>query len=139
MILCGIAGMFVMAVLMTVAFLVSVSALSIVFAALYVVAFGVTLGPLVWVITTDLFPDSVRATATSISIGANWLCNLIVGVAYLYIADGLGDYSYLPFVVLLAIFFLLSLKLVPETSNKSAETCSASSNSSTATVSKNFG
>ncbi|KAK1942647.1 Solute carrier family 2 [Phytophthora citrophthora] len=121
MILCGEAGMFVMAVLMTVAFLVDVPALSIVFTALYVIAFGVTLGPLVWVITADLFPDSVRATATSIGIGANWLCNLIVGVAYPYIADALDDYSYLPFIVLLAIFFLLSLKLVPETSNKSAE------------------
>ncbi|KAG1702234.1 hypothetical protein DVH05_010024 [Phytophthora capsici] len=121
MILCGIAGMFVMAVLMTVAFLVDVPALSIVFTALYVIAFGVTLGPLVWVITADLFPDSVRATATSIGIGANWLCNLIVGVSYPYIADALDDWSYLPFIVLLAIFFLLSLKLVPETSNKSAD------------------
>ncbi|KAF1783168.1 hypothetical protein Pcac1_g7131 [Phytophthora cactorum] len=121
MILWGEAGMFIMAVLMTVAFLVDVPALSIVFTALYVIAFGLTLGPLVWVITADLFPDSVRATATSIGIGANWLCNLIVGVAYPYIADGLDDYSYLPFVVLLAFFFLLSLKLVPETSNKSAD------------------
>ncbi|KAE9263762.1 hypothetical protein PR003_g33037 [Phytophthora rubi] len=113
--------MFVMAVLMTVGFLVDVPALSIVFTALYVIAFGVTLGPLVWVITADLFPDSVRATATSIGIGPNWLCNLIVGVAYPYIADALDDYSYVPFIVLLAIFFLLSLKLVPETSNKSAD------------------
>ncbi|RLN94329.1 hypothetical protein BBJ28_00013038 [Nothophytophthora sp. Chile5] len=121
MILWGLAGMFVMAVLMTVAFLVNVPALSIVFTALYVIVFGVTLGPLVWVITADLFPDSVRATATSIGIGANWLCNLIVGVAYPYIADAIDDYSYLPFVVLLAIFFLLSLKLVPETSGKTAE------------------
>ncbi|KAF1788372.1 Major facilitator superfamily domain [Phytophthora cactorum] len=107
MILWGEAGMFIMAVLMTVVFLVDVPALSIVFTALYVIAFGLTLGPLVWVITADLFPDS--------------LCNLIVGVAYPYIADGLDDYSYLPFVVLLAFFFLLSLKLVPETSNKSAD------------------
>ncbi|RLN71583.1 hypothetical protein BBJ28_00027240, partial [Nothophytophthora sp. Chile5] len=121
MILWGLAGMFIMAVLMTVAKLVDVSALSIVFTALYVIVFGVTLGPLVWVITADLFPDSVRATATSIGIGANWLCNLIVGVAYPYIADAIDDYSYLPFVVLLAIFFLLSLKLVPETSGKTAE------------------
>ncbi|KAE8960407.1 hypothetical protein PR003_g14879 [Phytophthora rubi] len=36
--------MFVMSVLMTVAFIVDVSALSIVFTALYVIAFGVTLG-----------------------------------------------------------------------------------------------
>jgi sugar porter (SP) family MFS transporter len=121
MILWGLAGMFVMSVLMTVAFLVDVPALSIVFTALYVIAFGVTLGPLVWVITADLFPDSVRATATSIGIGANWLCNLIVGVGYPYVADALDDWSYAPFVVLLAIFFLLSLKLVPETSGKTAD------------------
>ncbi|KAG6609649.1 Solute carrier family 2 [Phytophthora cinnamomi] len=121
LILWGIAGMFVMAVLMTVAFLVDVAALSVVFMALYVVAFGATLGPLVWVITADLFPDSVRATATSIGIGVNWLCNLIVGVSYPYIADAFDDYSYVPFVVLLAIFYALSLKLVPETYGKSPE------------------
>ncbi|RLN02702.1 hypothetical protein BBJ28_00011643 [Nothophytophthora sp. Chile5] len=121
MILWGIVGMFVMAVLMTVAFLVNVPALSVVFTALYVIVFGVTLGPLVWVITADLFPDSVRATATSIGIFANWLCNLIVGVAYPYISDAINDYSCLPFVVLLAIFFALSLKLVPETSGKTSE------------------
>ncbi|KAE9061738.1 hypothetical protein PF010_g29702 [Phytophthora fragariae] len=121
MILWGLAGMFVMSVLMTVAFIVDVSALSIVFTALYVIAFGVTLGPLVWVMTADIFPDSIRASASSLCIGMNWLCNLIVGVAYPYISDALDDYAYVPFVVLLAIFFLLALKMVPETSGKSAE------------------
>ncbi|KAF1791856.1 Leucine-rich repeat domain, L domain-like [Phytophthora cactorum] len=121
LILWGIAGMFFMAVLMTVAFLVDVAALSVVFMAFYVIAFGATLGPLVWVITADLFPDSVRATATSIGIGVNWLCNLIVGVSYPYIADAFDDYSYVPFVVLLAIFYVLSLKLVPETSSLRGE------------------
>ncbi|KAG3136584.1 hypothetical protein PI126_g17753, partial [Phytophthora idaei] len=43
------------------------------------------------------------------------------GVSYPYISDALDDYAYVPFVVLLAIFYLLSLKLVPETSGKSAE------------------
>ncbi|KAE8956078.1 hypothetical protein PR002_g31586 [Phytophthora rubi] len=87
MILWGLAGMFVMSVLMTVAFIVDVSALSIVFTALNVIAFGVTLGPLVWVMTADIFPDSIRASASSLCIGMNWLCNLIVGVAYPYISD----------------------------------------------------
>ncbi|GMF22602.1 unnamed protein product [Phytophthora lilii] len=121
MILCGQSGMFVMVVLMTVAFLVDVTALLIVFTALYVIVVGVTLGPLVWVMTADIFPDSIRASASSLCIGINWLCNLIVGVAYPYISDALDDYAYAPFVVLLAVFFLLGLRLVPETSGKSAE------------------
>ncbi|KAG6623422.1 Major Facilitator Superfamily (MFS) [Phytophthora cinnamomi] len=121
MILWGIAGMVVMSIGMTVAFLVDVSALSIVFTALYVIVFGVTLGPLVWVMTADMFPDSVRASASSICIGANWLCNLIVGVGYPYLADAFDDWSYTPFTVLLVIFYVLSLKLVPETAGKTNE------------------
>ncbi|EEY55106.1 Major Facilitator Superfamily (MFS) [Phytophthora infestans T30-4] len=121
MILWGLSGMVVMSIGMTVAFIVDVSALSIVFTALYVIVFGVTLGPLVWVMTADIFPDSIRASASSLCIGINWLCNLIVGVSYPYISDALDDYAYVPFVVLLAIFYLLALKLVPETSGKSAE------------------
>ncbi|ETL91029.1 hypothetical protein L917_10380 [Phytophthora nicotianae] len=121
MILWGLAGMVVMAVGMTVAFVVELPALSIVFTALYVIAFGVTLGPLVWVMTADIFPDSIRASASSLCIGVNWLCNLIVGVAYPYVSDALNDYAYVPFVALLVVFYLLALKLVPETSGKSAE------------------
>ena len=81
----------------------------------------VTLGPLVWVMTADMFPDSVRASASSICIGANWLCNLVVGIGYPYLTDGLGDWSYAPFTVLLALFYILSLKLVPETAGKTNE------------------
>uniref|UniRef100_H3GJI8 Hexose transporter 1 n=1 Tax=Phytophthora ramorum TaxID=164328 RepID=H3GJI8_PHYRM len=121
MILWGLAGTVVMAVGMTASFIADLPALSVVFTALYVIAFGVTLGPLVWVMTADMFPDSIRASASSLCIGVNWLCNLVVGVAYPYISDALEDYAYVPFVVLLAIFYLLSLKLVPETSGKSAE------------------
>ncbi|OWY91376.1 Glucose transporter, partial [Phytophthora megakarya] len=121
MIIWGLSGMFVMAVLMTVAFIVDISALSIVFTALYVIIFGVTVGPLCWVMTAAIFPDSIRASASALCIGINWLCNLIVGVGYPYVSDAFGDYAYVPFVVFLAFFYLLSLKLIPETSNKSAE------------------
>ncbi|GMF20261.1 unnamed protein product [Phytophthora fragariaefolia] len=55
---------------------------------------------------------------TLIDVGANWLSNLIVGAAYPHIADDLYDYNYLQFVVTLVIFFLLSLKLVPEAPDK---------------------
>ncbi|CAH0482865.1 unnamed protein product [Peronospora belbahrii] len=121
MILWGLSGMMVMSIGMTMAFIVDVSALSIVFTALYVIVFGVTLGPLVWVMTADIFPDSIRASASSFCIGINWLCNLVVGISYPYISDALNDYAFVPFVVVLAFFYLVALKMVPETSGKSAE------------------
>ncbi|KAF4318465.1 hypothetical protein G195_007925 [Phytophthora kernoviae 00238/432] len=85
MILWGLSDMVVMSISTTLAFVVDVSALSIVFTALYVIVFGVTLGPLVWVMTAGIFPDSIRASASSLCIGINWLCNLVVGVAHPYI------------------------------------------------------
>ncbi|KAG3096680.1 hypothetical protein PI124_g15780 [Phytophthora idaei] len=120
MILWGLAGMLVMALGMTLAFLVDVPALSVLFTALYVIIFGVTLGPLVWVMTADIFPDSIRASASSLCIGTNWLCNLVVGVSYPYLADALKDYSYMPFVGLLGLFYCMALQLVPETSGKTS-------------------
>ncbi|KAL3671209.1 hypothetical protein V7S43_003141 [Phytophthora oleae] len=120
MILWGLAGMLVMALGMTLAFLVNVPALSVLFTALYVVTFGVTLGPLVWVMTADIFPDSIRASASSLCIGINWFCNLVVGVSYPYLAEALKDFSYLPFVALLALFYCMAYRLIPETSGKTS-------------------
>ncbi|KAE8989692.1 hypothetical protein PR003_g20316 [Phytophthora rubi] len=45
-----------MSIGMTAAFNVDVSVLSIEFTALYMIFFGVTLGPLVWAMMTDIFP-----------------------------------------------------------------------------------
>ncbi|KAK1944721.1 Glucose transporter type 1 [Phytophthora citrophthora] len=120
MILWGLAGMLVMALGMTLAFLVNVPALSVLFTALYVVTFGVTLGPLVWVMTADIFPDSIRASASSLCIGINWFCNLVVGISYPYLAGALKDFSYVPFVVLLALFYCMTYRLIPETSGKTS-------------------
>ncbi|RLN55950.1 hypothetical protein BBJ29_007741 [Phytophthora kernoviae] len=68
MIIWGLSGMFVMAVLMTVAFVVDVPALSILFTALHVAMFGATVGPLCWVMTAEVSPDSIRASASSLCI-----------------------------------------------------------------------
>ncbi|EGZ15559.1 hypothetical protein PHYSODRAFT_263342 [Phytophthora sojae] len=97
MILWGLAGMVVMSIGMTVVFIMDVAVLAVVFTALYVIVFGVTLGPLVWVMTADMFPDSIHAKASSLCIGINWLCNLIVGVSYPYVSVALKRYAYVPF------------------------------------------
>ncbi|KAG7377416.1 hypothetical protein PHYPSEUDO_011657 [Phytophthora pseudosyringae] len=44
-------------------------------------------GPLIWPITAALFTDSVRATAVSMCIFINWVCNLIIDVFFPYVSD----------------------------------------------------
>ncbi|KAF1328246.1 Solute carrier family 2, partial [Globisporangium splendens] len=117
----GLLGMLASAIAITIALVAEVSALSIVFTGTYVGVFSMSLGPLIYVVSADLFPASVRASACSICIFFNYFCNLIVGVSFPYVKDGLDHYSFVPFVAILAFFYLFTLKLVPETSGKTSD------------------
>lgn len=121
MLLTGMIGMFVCAIAMTVSLLVDVAVLSIVFTALYVIAFETSLGPLGWVIIGDLFPDSVRAMGSSLCLCTNWIATLVIGVGYPYVADALVDFAFLPFVATLFLFTTFVFWVVPETSGKTNE------------------
>uniref|UniRef100_K3W618 Hexose transporter 1 n=1 Tax=Globisporangium ultimum (strain ATCC 200006 / CBS 805.95 / DAOM BR144) TaxID=431595 RepID=K3W618_GLOUD len=121
MMLVGMVIMFISAVCMIIALVTGIEALSIVFTATYVTGFGISLGPLLWVIVADLFPDSLRASASSICICCTWTSNLIVGISYPYIADALNNYGFVPFVGTLAVFYLFVFKLLPETSGLTSE------------------
>lgn len=121
MLLWGILGMFISAIGVTLSLSFSWSSLTILFIATYVTAFGVSLGPLMYVIVADIYPDYARATVSSIGVMVAWSSNLIVGVGYPYISSALGDLAYLPFVVLLALSFAFIYFLVPETSGKTNE------------------
>ncbi|TMW68185.1 hypothetical protein Poli38472_007857 [Pythium oligandrum] len=118
MMIAGHGVMLAAAVGMTVALLVESSVASIVFTAIYVAAFSVTLGPLVFVIVSAVFPSSLRATGASICLFANWCGSLTVGIGYPYVADALEDLGFLPFIVLLVLFGLVMIKFLPETAGK---------------------
>lgn len=117
----GMTDMLISAVGMTVALSISSPALSIIFTATYVAGFAFSIGPLVYVVTADLFPSHLRSTALSLCICSNWCANLVIGIAFPHIADALDDLSFLPFVVILALFVLFTYKLVPETAGKTSQ------------------
>ncbi|KAJ0406988.1 hypothetical protein P43SY_005221 [Pythium insidiosum] len=121
MILFGHVGMLICAICMTVSLLVSLPAVSIVFTAIYVAIFEVSLGPLVFVIATSIFPNELRASGTSLCLFANWAGTLVVGIGYPYVSDALGDWGFVPFWVTLTLFGLYMVKFLPETTGKTDE------------------
>ncbi|KAL3664948.1 hypothetical protein V7S43_010124 [Phytophthora oleae] len=121
LLLTGLAGMFISATGITLALALSVDVLSIVFMGTFVASFSASVGPLIWPITAALFTDSVRATAVSMSIFINWVCNLIIGVCFPYVSDALDAYKFAPFVVTTAAFYLFTQFWIPETAGKSTE------------------
>ena len=93
--------------------------LSIVFVLIYVCFFEVGLGAIPWSIGGELFPEDSRATAMGFAAGANWLGTTIVGVAFPYLQELLGNYSFVPFAVWLAGGLAFTVFYVPETKGRS--------------------
>ncbi|TMW68191.1 hypothetical protein Poli38472_007863 [Pythium oligandrum] len=117
----GHIGMMLAATGIIISLSVSSPVISIVFTALYVACFALSLGPLVFVILTSIFPDWLRSSGTSLCLFINWLGALVIGIGYPYVSDALDDLGFLPFVILLAGFGLFMHKFLPETAGKTTD------------------
>jgi MFS family permease len=121
MLLWGQLFMLACAVGLTVVLLLDVQALSIVFVSLYVAGFGVSLGPLAFIVASEVFPDELRASGGSMTLFTNWCGTLVIGVGYPYVADALKDFGFVPFILTIAFFTSFMFKCLPETSGKTTD------------------
>ncbi|OQS07557.1 glucose transporter [Thraustotheca clavata] len=98
----------------------SISALSIAATAVYMGAFCLSIGPMAWMVTGEIFPDFLHASAGGVGTMLSWVGNMIVGVLYptLSASDCLGDYAFLIFVGFLVFSILFVYFFVPETGQK---------------------
>lgn len=124
--LLGIGGMFIFSVLITVTLALKDTVdwfriANIVVSLLYVVFFAVGPGSIPWLIVAELFSQGPRPAAMSISVVINWIANFSVGYAFPSMQKGLGDYSFLPFTVMLLFFWIFVYIYLPETKNKTFE------------------
>jgi SP family xylose:H+ symportor-like MFS transporter len=49
---------------------------------LYMVGFGVSFGPIVWIMMSEIFPAPIRAQAMSLSVAAQWGANFLVSFTF---------------------------------------------------------
>ena len=61
--------------------------LLVVFCCFNIFFFAATWGPVVWVVTSEIYPLKVRAKAMSLSTASNWLLNFAIAYATPYIVD----------------------------------------------------
>ncbi|MDC7675933.1 sugar porter family MFS transporter [Asticcacaulis machinosus] len=94
----------------------------------YIAGFALSWGPVVWVLLSEMFPNSIKGKAMAIAVAAQWISNYIVTWSFKVIDGdtainatfnhGLNYYIYAGFSVLAAIFVW---KFVPETKGKTLE------------------
>jgi SP family sugar:H+ symporter-like MFS transporter len=81
----------------------------------YVFAFGMSWGPVVWVLLGESFPNRIRAAALSVAAAAQWVANWVVTTSFPPLKDaglGLAYGIYTTFAVLSLLFVL---KFIRET------------------------
>jgi SP family galactose:H+ symporter-like MFS transporter len=57
---------------------------------LYVGAFAVGLGPVFWLLISEVYPLKIRGLAMSVATAANWAANLVVALTFLTLVGALG-------------------------------------------------
>lgn len=87
----------------------------------FVVFFGATWGPLVWVLLGEMFPNSIRAGALAVAAAAQWAANFFISTTFPTFADiGLPfAYGFYAFFAFLSFFFVYFK--VAETKGKELE------------------
>jgi len=88
---------------------------------LFVFSFGMSWGPVVWVLLGETFPNRIRAAALSLAAAAQWVANWIISTSFPALKNaGLGlAYGLYAFFALLSLLFVL--RFVRETRGQELE------------------
>lgn len=119
-ILSSLTGMGVSSLLLGIGIVRSISILSAVAVLLFVSSFAVGLGPVPFILSSELVgPEAVGATQ-SIALAANWIATFMVAQFFPLANDILHGKVYFIFAALSAFFFLFIAWFVPETKGKAS-------------------
>jgi len=95
--------------------------IALIAANLFVVAFGMSWGPVVWVLLSEMFPNRMRAAGLSLATGGLWVANWVITVTFPALKDlSLAlAYGFYAVCALLSLFFVL--RFIEETKGKELE------------------
>jgi sugar porter (SP) family MFS transporter len=126
LLLWGLGGMTAMLVVLAGAFAVgakgAVALVTVGAVAVYVGFFAIGLGPVFWLLISEIFPLPVRGRGMSVSTVANWGSNFVVTLLFPGVVAALGSSAAFGiFAVLSVAAWVFAYGVVPETSGRSLE------------------
>jgi SP family galactose:H+ symporter-like MFS transporter len=88
----------------------------------FIVAFAVSLGPLPYVLMSELFPAAVRPLGMALAAATAWGTNSVVSLSFLPLLGAVGVAgTFSVFAGICAVAYLFVQRLVPETKGRSLE------------------
>lgn len=107
----------------------NVGILSLIGILVFIGSFAMSMGPIVWVVLAEMFPNSIRSTAMSIAVAAQWAANYFVSQTFPIVAESEtnlgstwnGSMPYFLFTIFIGIILWFTWKYIPETKGQSLE------------------
>lgn len=88
----------------------------------YISFFAIGLGPVFWLLISEIFPLQVRGAAMSFATIANWSANFVITLVFLGLVGALGQTgTFWLFAAIGVVAFIFTLRLVPETKGLTLE------------------
>jgi MFS transporter, SP family, xylose:H+ symportor len=94
----------------------------------YILGFSFSWGPVVWVMLSEIFPNSIRGKAMSIAVAAQWIMNFIVSTTFPVMDNSSAlnarfnhGFAYWVYGVCAVLAALFVMRFVPETKGRPLE------------------
>ena len=87
----------------------------------FVVFFGMSWGPAVWVLLGEMFNNRIRTTALGLAAAAQWLANFAVSTAFPPMAEFSLTFTYGFYAVSALLSLVFVARFIPETTGRSLE------------------
>jgi sugar porter (SP) family MFS transporter len=94
---------------------------ALVAANLYVVFFGLSWGPMVWVLLGEMFPNRIRAIALAVAASAQWIANFVITATFPSLAEMGLTFAYGLYAAFAVISFVFVQRAVRETKGMELE------------------
>jgi sugar porter (SP) family MFS transporter len=105
--------------------------------ALYIASFAISLGPVFWLMISEIYPLNIRGSAMSVAALCNWGSNFIVALTFPVLLAALGGAgAFWLFAVLGIVAWFFVWFLVPETKGRSLEEIEADMRGTTVSTSR---
>jgi len=87
----------------------------------FTAAYGVSIGPIAWVLPSEVFPLSMRSKGVALSTASNWLNNFFIGLLTPVMFNFSASATFITFATACGFAYLWATYIVPETANVSLE------------------
>ncbi|WP_345803244.1 sugar porter family MFS transporter [Microbacterium sp. AZCO] len=95
--------------------------IALVAANIFVIGFGASWGPLVWVLLGEIFPSRIRGKALGVAAGAQWIANFLITMSFPAMSEWSLPLTYGMYALFAALSFVYVAWRVPETKGMDIE------------------